>query len=316
MGGSTGAVVDRSARYDRWQLVIGVAAAAAAAWVGLVSQGPWAAPARASLAVLAIAVAFITYRKNRNSADVTRQAHDDKRVLAAELEAERRRTLTTTQGVLQSVALTVREMAAMPTDAARLKRESVTVQILAGAVDFLTADAPRVSYFRLDELDEVFEVDWTTDPSRARVMRPFPYSGQRGRLDPPTRVFTEGGDDDQDVWNILASDQPRIVTDIATDAPPGFDLSRHRAYDTYITVAVRADGIPFGVLTANATNAGDLIRLNEYTLGVLARLLAASEAIALGATRLNRLRERNTARAGATVGPDDVTLTTPRKAIS
>ncbi|PPH05950.1 hypothetical protein C5C71_16350 [Rathayibacter sp. AY1C1] len=89
------------------------------------------------------------------------------------------------------------------------------------------------------------------------------------------------------------------MEDLATTKQPGIDLDRERIYKTFITVAVRTDQVPFGVLSANATSVGDLTELDLRMIEVLAHLLATAEALALGTTMTNRLQQRNSVRSPA-----------------
>ncbi len=222
-----------------------------------------------------LSVTVLSFVKLRSESRAKDQLRQQTKAVQDELDAERVRTLTTTQGALASAAGDMVELAPLSPLDRRAKIDGIRRDIVQHACDLVKSDAPRASYFRL--------VDGAV-PRRLEHER----SAKRNRLDEPTSVFIENGDSDQDVWELLESGGDRFVLDTQTDAPDGFDRSKPRAYRTYITVGVRAKGIPLGLLTINSPEPGDLREIDRASMRVLARLLAAAEVLAMGPQQVNQ----------------------------
>jgi transcriptional regulator with GAF, ATPase, and Fis domain len=125
-------------------------------------------------------------------------------------------------------------------------------------------------------------------------MRSGPYVDSRNREDSFTSEFVEGQGGDQGVWNLIDRGDVESSNDTDTRIPESWDVSRRRQYRSFVSVAVRADRIAFGMLTANTLEIDGFTDSDVASIKVLAHLLAAAEATAMSAARINRAAQRRT----------------------
>lgn len=188
------------------------------------------------------------------------------------------RAKTQMNGALLGVADRLRAVAATTAsgkpDISGFRNDAVHA---AGAM--LSNEAPRVAYFVVSNPIAV----------EGREMKREATFAPR-RLDEFTSTFIEGDERDSNVWRLLKTDAADYQPDIQADAPEGFDANRHRAYRSYVSVAVRVDGIEFGMLTANTLEVDGFSPVDIAMLCVVARLLAAGEAAAMTSRDLNTAR--------------------------
>jgi hypothetical protein len=100
------------------------------------------------------------------------------------------------------------------------------------------------------------------------------HVAERSRTDEFTTGFVEGSGVSENVCELIDhSDDAQLVTDIAVDAPAGFDTTQSRDYRSYVSVPVRAADVAFGMLTINSIEAAGFTEEDAAAMRVLARLL-------------------------------------------
>ena len=242
------------------------------------AEGLWAVLWQIEGFLAAIALAATSLSKSWAEDRALRSAQSAQADIADQLDAERSRILVTTNGALQRSGRVLELMAGMSQAERALKLAEAQKEIVSNACDLVKCDKPRASYFRV--------VPGSNPRQMSHVV-----SDSRERTDESSSLFTEGGDDDQDVWEILNTGGDRFVPDSIKNPPMGFDKEKPRAYATYITVAVTAGIVPMGILTINAPTPGELADVDVASMRVLARLMGAVEALGVGTTKMNRRKE-------------------------
>lgn len=96
----------------------------------------------------------------------------------------------------------------------------------------------------------------------------------RGRNTGPRNEFVAGDDAGNEALRVLDARETKFVRDTDDDPPPGW--KRDRDYRTYIQVAVVSGSTPFGLLTVDAVNAGDLTELDQRLIELIALLLGCA----------------------------------------
>lgn len=231
-----------------------------------------------TVAVLGAAAAGVTFWKGVNESAIKRQLQEQQKK-ALELVADVEfRAKTQMNGALLGVADRLRAVAATTAsgkpDISGFRNDAVHA---AGAM--LSNEAPRVAYFVVSNPIAVEGREMKREATFAPL-----------RLDEFTSTFIEGEDRDSNVWRLLKTDAADYQPDIQAHTPEGFDANRHRAYRSYVSVAVRVDGIEFGMLTANTLEVDGFSPVDIAMLCVVARLLAAGEAAAMTSRDLNTAR--------------------------
>lgn len=273
-------VKDRSKALGILLLITGVIAVAA---TFVASQGVGNAAvvlaARIAVAVFGIASLVLGFVRSSN----------EKRVrgdLDQQLIAERVRILTLTNGAFQGSARGLQEFAAMDLNDRHTQISGLRQSIVEKACDLVRNDRPRAAYFRVDS-----PTSWGCRKMVAN------YRTARGRTDDFTSEFVEGDGKDQNVWRLIdAGDNAEVVSRLPHDAPEDFDLGRERAYKSYVSVPVRVWGVALGMLTINSLEENGFTDEDTASVVVLARLLAAAEAINMSTNELNKLKEGASAR--------------------
>jgi transcriptional regulator with GAF, ATPase, and Fis domain len=153
--------------------------------------------------------------------------------------------------------------------------------IVSKVCDLVQSEAPRAAYFRVQDLE-----------AQSRVMRSGPYADSRNREDSFTSEFVEGQGGDQGVWNLIDRGDVEWSNDMSSTVPDSWDATRNRQYRSFVSVAVRADGIAFGMLTANTLEVDGFSDSDVASIKVLAHLLAAAEATTMTTVRIGRATQR------------------------
>ncbi|WP_136056829.1 hypothetical protein [Microbacterium sp. K24] len=186
------------------------------------------------------------------------------KTLEEELSAERIRIATATNGAFLPTLNSLQQLATMDLPDRRSELSGFRQEVIDRASDLLQNDAPRIAYFRVENL---------LAPSR--VMRPKPVS-QKNRTDEFTTLFDESNPDHAEVWSLIDElDSAVLRTDVDL---PGRD------YRCFVSAPVRAGGMAFGMLTANTLEAEGLSREDRDNIVVMARMLAAAEGLSLSTT--------------------------------
>jgi hypothetical protein len=147
--------------------------------------------------------------------------------------------------------------------------------IVSKVCDLVQSEAPRAAYFRVQDLS-----------AQSRVMRSGTYSDSRNREDSFTSEFVQGYGGDQGVWDQIDSGDVELSNYTNATVPASRDGSRNRQYRSFVSVAVRANRLAFGMLTANTLEADGFSDSDVASIKVLAHLLAAAEAMTMTPTRI------------------------------
>lgn len=158
------------------------------------------------------------------------------------------------------------EMAGATTKLERepLRAEIMTMVIAAAHTILGKSGLTRSCYFALN-------------PGPPRELRPTSNHG--GRPGSPRSTFTQGTPAGNAAIELVETNDYLLWPDIKKKQPPGWDAKRDRDYRSFISVAVVADNVGYGMLTVDSKNPKDFDRLDVDLLRVLAGLLAASLAL-------------------------------------
>jgi len=260
-------VRDRTVRYTVTMTLLALLAAS----VGLVSgvtDGVWKSAAPYAAYLLAATTAVLGFYKFANERAYKAQQDGEKLTLEQALKAESRRTSLLINGAMLGTAEKLRQLAGLSRTSKQTEIAAFRASIVSKVCDLVRSDAPRAAYFRVE------------DPYvRPRVMRCGPYIDSRNREDLFTSEFHEGVGLDQGVWELIDDGDAAVSNDTDTKIPAGWDTTKHRRYNSFVSVAVRANDVAFGMLTANTLEREGFTDSDIASVKVLARLLAAAEAM-------------------------------------
>ncbi|MCV7434232.1 hypothetical protein [Mycolicibacterium bacteremicum] len=261
-------VKDRAFQYNLALTVLAVLTAVVALFTNLTSGG-WEFGLRIATVALAVATAVTGLFKFGNERAYKTQQEGEKATLEQALRAESRRTSLLINGAMLGTADKLRRFAAL--DAAGRDREisGFRSAIVSKVCDLMQSDAPRAAYFRVQR-----------HADGSRVMTCGSYMDSINREDSFTSQFVEGVGTDQGVWALVDSGDVESSNDIDVDVPPTWDTGRGRIYKSFVSVAVRADTVAFGMLTANTLEKDGFTPSDIASIKILAHLLAAAEATA------------------------------------
>jgi len=264
-------VKDRTVRYTVTMTLLALLAASVALVSG-VTHGVWKNAAPYAAYLLAATTAVLGFYKFANERAYKAQQEGEKLTLEQSLKAESRRTSLLINGAMLGTAEKLRRLAALPAPSKQVEIAAFRASIVSKVCDLVRSDAPRAAYFRVE------------DPYvRPRVMRCGAYIDSRNREDLFTSEFREGVGPDQGVWLLIDGGDAAFSNDTDKKVPAGWDATKHRRYRSFVSVAVRAEDLAFGMLTANTVERDGFTESDIASLKVLARLLAAAEAIARSA---------------------------------
>lgn len=123
----------------------------------------------------------------------------------------------------------------------------------------------RVSFFQADAAAEPYRLVCKAS------------AGRHGR---PTTVFRQDRPDGEWVISLLANNEHHFCESVRDYPPPGWDASRKRTYETFISVPASVGNEAVGMITADAPNRGDLLEQDVPFLRVLGTIVAAAITIA------------------------------------
>ena len=83
-----------------------------------------------------------------------------------------------------------------------------------------------------------------------------------------------------------------MSNDTHAAVPASWDVARNRQYRSFVSVAVRADRLAFGMLTANTLDADGFSHSDVASIKVLAHLLAAAEATTMTPARITKASQQ------------------------
>lgn len=236
--------------------------------------------ARFTALFLGVLTAVVGSLKFRNERAFKQQQEQEKTTLSEALKAEARRTMLLVNGAMLGTAVQLRELAVAGQPTKDELISGLRTSIVCKVCDLVQSDAPRAGYFRVDDLTAI-----------NRVMRTGTYSHSRNREDSFTTEFVEGSDHpDQAVWTLIDSGDVFKSNDTQLSVPDTWDTNAGRLYRSFVSVAVRADDLSFGMLTANTMEVDGFTDSDVGTMQVLAHLLAAAEATALSTSKIYKIR--------------------------
>jgi len=262
-------IKDHAVRYTVMLTMVALLAASVGLISGLV-KGEWKTLAQYAAYVLAVTTAVVGFYKFANERAYKAQQEGERLTLEQALKAESRRTSLLINGAMLGTAEKLRRLAALSGPSKREEIGAFRASIVSKVCDLVRSDAPRAAYFRVE------------DPYvRPRIMRCGSYIDSRNREDLFTSEFREGVGADQGVWQLIDHGDAAFSNDTDKKIPAGWDATRQRRYRSFVSVAVRADNLAFGMLTANTVERDGFTDSDIASVKVLARLLAAAEAIAV-----------------------------------
>jgi len=157
---------------------------------------------------------------------------------------------------------------AVKTTAEAKKEELVSAltAILTAALSLTEARRSRATLFRRVNIDG------------QDCLEPHPMF-THGRGDEPVSQFFPRRGEGKEVWRAAEADETVFYPDIRVNPPPGMDAERERAYVCFITTPIIVAGRVEGLLTINATRAGEFSESDRgvmRVLGVLAGVALAT----------------------------------------
>jgi hypothetical protein len=271
----TKVVKDRAGAFNLWLTALAVLTAAATFAISLISPGSLLVAVRVLAGCLAVATAVIGYFKIRNEHAFKRQQEAERVSLDQALKAESRRTSLLINGAMLGTADKLRRLSMLDQASKDVEISGFRTSIVSKVCDLVQSEAPRAAYFRVQELG-----------ARSRVMQSGTYSDSRNREDSFTSEFVEGSGGDQGVWALIDDGDVELSNDTNASVPESWDVGRNRQYRSFVSVAVRADRLAFGMLTANTLEADGFSDSDVASIKVLAHLLAAAEATTMTPARI------------------------------
>ncbi|WP_146067354.1 hypothetical protein [Arthrobacter sp. SX1312] len=168
------------------------------------------------------------------------------------------RSLTPLMKQLGRVILARRSSRALEGEAAQLRQQALSTakEVIGGEY----ASRLRANYFKL-----IFTGDHPT----------LVPAGSTGTL--PKTQFAGNSEAGGEVLDMLAQDSSRFCPNIDREPPPGWDASRPRDYETFISVTAQAGEEPDGMMTVDGQYEGDLTEADLQILRLIATIVAISE---------------------------------------
>lgn len=262
-------VKDHAHGFNLAIVVLGALVAGATFSVGITSGTVnfWSRIAVLSLTLITLVVGFLKWRNETRYKQYQAGIQES---LETALTAVGLRTSLLINGAMLGTADKLRELAIQDGTGRALSISGIRQSVVSKVCDLVKSDRPRAAYFRVQDL-----------AAPQRTMTRDCYDSL-SRTDEFTSTFVEADAKDSNVWSLIDSGDSDFRANIAETTPEGFDQDRPREYASYVSVAVRAGGIPFGMLTANTIETDGFTDSDVDAVRVLARLLAAAEVIALG----------------------------------
>jgi hypothetical protein len=277
----TKTVKDRAVGFNVALTLLGVLTAATTFAISLVPPGNWLVGIRILAGCFAVATAVVGFLKFRNERAFKQQQEEERVSLDQALSAESRRTSLLINGAMLGTADKLRRLSMLDQPTKYAEISGFRTSIVSKVCDLVQSEAPRAAYFRVQDLG-----------ARPRVMQSGTYSDSRNREDSFTSEFVEGRGGDQGVWDLIDSGDVELSNDTDSRLPVSWDVTRDRQYKSFVSVPVRAEGVAFGMLTANTLEADGFSNSDVASIKVLAHLLAAAEATTMTPPRIARAVQR------------------------
>jgi hypothetical protein len=112
-----------------------------------------------------------------------------------------------------------------------------------------------------------------------------PYLAQAGSTATPPRQrfdLSRPGVESDALLDMLATGSYVFTNDCISDPPPGFDNSRPRSYETFISASASDGSEVVGMLTVDSPEAGSLTEADAVLVRLIATVVAIADAIAIG----------------------------------
>lgn len=285
------AQIGRARRLQYWLIAAAALVAVAAVVQQLIPEPVRWVPVAVN-AIAAFAAVILTARKTAAETRARDRLTESERTAKQLARAERERSAIlfgyNVREVLSSIdSLAARPPAERATEAPAV-RQSVAVQTKEG----VSARSSRAAYFRVQDLT-----------ATSRVAHPDKVASSADRHDRFTAVFREDDPLHADVWRVLDGSRGAMRVPVVSEWDRSRGVERDRQYGTFITVRVEAGGIPFGVLTVNATNPNSLVEDDVFYVEALARILGIVELLCLTSIAYSRALEATRARAATMSSP-------------
>ena len=277
----TTAVKDRAVAFNVALTALAVLTASATFAISLIPPGNWLVGVRILAGCLAVATAVVGFFKFGNERAFKRQQEDERVSLDQALKAESRRTSLLINGAMLGTADKLRRLSVLDQASKDMEISGFRTSIVSKVCDLVQSEAPRAAYFRVQDLS-----------AKSRVMQSGTYSDSRNREDSFTSEFVEGHGGDQGVWDLVDSGDAELSNDTSVTVPASWDSSRNRQYRSFVSVAVRADRLAFGMLTANTLEVDGFSDSDVASIKVLAHLLAAAEATTMTPARIAKASQQ------------------------
>ncbi|MGV0744520.1 hypothetical protein [Mycolicibacterium sp. XJ870] len=277
----TKAVKDQAVAFNFTLTALAVLTAAATFAISLIPPGYWLVGIRIVAGCFAVATAVVGFFKFRNERAFKRQQEEERVSLDQALKAESRRTSLLINGAMLGTADKLRRLSVLDQASKDVEISGFRTSIVSKVCDLVQSEAPRAAYFRVQDLS-----------AQSRVMQSGTYSDSRNREDSFTSEFVEGHGGDQGVWDLIDIGEVELSNDTGAAVPASWDVSRNRQYRSFVSVAVRADRLAFGMLTANTLEADGFSDSDVASIKVLAHLLAAAEATTMTPARITKASQQ------------------------
>lgn len=274
-------VKDHAVAFNIVLTVLAVLTAAATFLISLIPPGNWLIGIRILAGCLAVSTAVVGFLKFGNERAFKRQQEKERVSLDQALKAESRRTSLLINGAMLGTADKLRRLSMLDQASKDAEISGFRTSIVSKVCDLVQSEAPRAAYFRVQDVG-----------AQSRVMQSGTYSDSRNREDSFTSEFKKGEGGDQGVWELLDDGEVALSNDTGESVPASWDAARNRQYKSFVSVAVRADKIAFGMLTANTLEADGFSDADVASIKVLAYLLAAAEATTMTPARIARAIQR------------------------
>lgn len=261
-------VKDHSGRYNLAMIPLAFVTLGAG-YVASLTTGGVANWCRGVGALFGFVTVIVAYFKWRNESRYKKALEDARGSLQEALELERVETFLLINGAMLGTAERLREFATLDQSAKHSKIDGLRQSVVSKVCYLVKSDRPRAAYYRVEDI-----------LADKRTMTLACWESKL-RTDQFTSVFTEGDIKDSNVWGLIDHGDEESNLDIDERVIEGFDKSRQREYKSYVSVAVRAGDIAFGMLTANTLETDGFTKGDIDIVRVLARLLAAAEVATL-----------------------------------
>jgi hypothetical protein len=188
-----------------------------------------------------------------------------RKTLEAKIKDARQDQVVQINDALDPLVEKLSELVMTPAVARPAAARSLIVQALNSLAYVIGPERTRVSYY---------EADAVAEPYRLVCKE------SAGRHTRPKTTFHQDRPDGEWVIGLLQRDEPHFCESVKKAPPPGWDGSRRRTYETFISVPASVASEAVGMITVDAPAAGDLKEQDIPLIRVIGTIIAASVRIA------------------------------------